>query len=202
MAAEFLVVEKASGTDLDVGSKAAASIADVLDISSGLSARQERFCREYLIDGCGKRAYIRAGYAPKSAEVCASQLLRKPKVSARIEELRAEQARRLEFDADRVLLELLPLCTSNIADLIGDDGRLVQDLSHLPRDVTAAIESYCITRKPNGTVTVSVRFWNKTAALALAGRHVNVRAFDRRPRTATSGPIVIEVVSSAMTSDR
>ena len=168
-----------------------------LQASSRLSVRQERFCREYVIDGCGKRAYIRAGFAPKSAEVCASQLLRKPKVSARIAELQAEQARRLEFTADHVLRELIPLCMSNVADLIGDDGRLVEDLSGLPRGVTAAIESFRITRKPDGTVTVAVKLCNKIAALALAGKHVNVQAFNRRSTGRNSAPIVFDVVPSA-----
>ena len=194
MAAKITVVEKASGAVADTEFTTTDDAGDVFQISSGLSARQERFCREYLIDGCGKRAYIRAGYAPGAAEVCASQLLRKPKVAARIAELQAEQARRLEFDADRLLLELVPICRSDIADLIGEDGRFVEDLSKLPSEVTAAIQSYRVVRKPNGYESVTIKFWNKLSALDLAGKHRNIQAFSVRKPCRGSGPIAIEVI--------
>ena len=196
MTIKVLVVERAGDEVSDSEYVEFADPADVVQISSGLSARQERYCREYLIDGCGKRAYIRAGYAPGSAEVCASQLLRKPKVAARLAELQAEQARRLAFSADRVLVELIPLCMSNIGDLIGEDGRFVEDLSKLPSEVTAAIQSYRVVRKPNGYESVTIKFWNKISALALAGKHRNVQAFTKPVNDADRDPIVIRAVRS------
>lgn len=45
-----------------------------------LTPKQKRFVLEYLKDSNGKQSAIRAGYAPKSAEVQASELLRLPKV--------------------------------------------------------------------------------------------------------------------------
>ena len=40
----------------------------------GLTAKQERFCREYVIDHNGAAAGRRAGYAHKNADVIAGQL--------------------------------------------------------------------------------------------------------------------------------
>jgi phage terminase small subunit len=41
-----------------------------------LTPKQARFVEEYIVDLNGKRAAIRAGYSPKTAEVQASRLLR------------------------------------------------------------------------------------------------------------------------------
>ena len=54
--------------------------------SKTLSHRHARFVAEYLKDLNGTQAYIRAGYAPHSAQVSASKLLRHPQVQAVIDE--------------------------------------------------------------------------------------------------------------------
>lgn len=57
-----------------------------------LSAQQKRFAELFAGGMPAGRAYEKAGYASKGdvADVCASQLLRRPKVAAFLEELRAE----------------------------------------------------------------------------------------------------------------
>lgn len=52
-----------------------------------LSAKQERFCEEYIIDYNGTKAAIRAGYSENSAAAQASRLLKNENVSARVREL-------------------------------------------------------------------------------------------------------------------
>lgn len=56
--------------------------------------RHEKFCLEYFATGNATRAYIAAGYAEKTANVCSSQLLATPKIQARIAELQAKQERK------------------------------------------------------------------------------------------------------------
>lgn len=68
-----------------------------------MNARQERFCLEYLVDCNGKQAAIRAGYAPLNAEVTASQLLRKPKVSEYLKAKSQTIADKLGVSAEYVL---------------------------------------------------------------------------------------------------
>ena len=46
----------------------------------GLNDRQHGFVREYLVDGNATKAAIRAGYAPRSAQMQSSKLLSKPMV--------------------------------------------------------------------------------------------------------------------------
>ena len=45
-----------------------------------LTEKQRAFCREYLKDFNASAAYRRAGYSPKTANVCSCQLLAKPNV--------------------------------------------------------------------------------------------------------------------------
>jgi len=59
----------------------------------GLSPKRRKFCEEYVADFNGKQAAIRAGYAPKGAEVHASKMLRFAKVQAYISELKAKIAK-------------------------------------------------------------------------------------------------------------
>lgn len=70
-----------------------------------MTARQEAFVQEYLIDLNATQAAIRAGYSPKGAEVLASNLLRNAKVADAIKEAQVKRAERTEITADRVLRE-------------------------------------------------------------------------------------------------
>lgn len=71
-----------------------------------LTAKQERFCREYLIDLNATQAAIRAGYSKKTAEATASRLLRNVNISSRVRELKDKRADELELDAYWVLKRL------------------------------------------------------------------------------------------------
>jgi len=67
-----------------------------------LTARQDKFSVEYLVDLNGTQAAIRAGYSPKTAEVTASRLLRNVKVQNRIQELRAKEFKKTIATAEEV----------------------------------------------------------------------------------------------------
>lgn len=72
-------------------------------IVEGMTAKQQRFCDEYLIDLDGTKAAIRAGYSPKTASAIASENLRKPKVREYIDVRMAEKEKQLIADQDEVL---------------------------------------------------------------------------------------------------
>lgn len=71
-----------------------------------LNAKQEMFCKEYLIDLNGTQAAIRAGYSEKTATATASRLLTNVNVLARVKELKEKRAEGLELDAYWVLKRL------------------------------------------------------------------------------------------------
>lgn len=74
-----------------------------------LTAKEQRFVREYRVDGDGANAARRAGYASKSAKVTACKLLKKPEVAALIANQEQEKANQRIADAAerRELLTLI-----------------------------------------------------------------------------------------------
>lgn len=58
-----------------------------------ISAKQELFVDEYLIDLNATQAAIRAGYSPKTAEQQGSRLLSNVKVKGRVAEKMAERSK-------------------------------------------------------------------------------------------------------------
>lgn len=68
-----------------------------------MTARQQRFCDEYLIDLNATQAAIRAGYAKKYANTNASKLLQNTTIKEYIEKRMAEKEKELIADQDEVL---------------------------------------------------------------------------------------------------
>lgn len=74
-----------------------------------LTAKQQRFVDEYMVDMNGTQAYKRAGYQAKTdkvASVSAVRLLANDRIQDAIQERRKAQAERTEITADYVLKSL------------------------------------------------------------------------------------------------
>ena len=68
-----------------------------------LTAKQQRFCDEYLIDLNATQAAIRAGYSKKTAYAIGNENLNKPELKKYIEERMAKKEKKLIADQDEVL---------------------------------------------------------------------------------------------------
>jgi phage terminase small subunit len=68
-----------------------------------LTAKQQRFCDEYLIDLNATQAAIRAGYSKKTAKAIGSENLTKPDIKEYIEERMEQKEKNLIADQDEVL---------------------------------------------------------------------------------------------------
>lgn len=68
-----------------------------------LTAKQQRFCDEYLIDLNATQAAIRAGYSAKTARVIGQENLLKPAIKEYIEKRMAEKEAALVADQAEVL---------------------------------------------------------------------------------------------------
>lgn len=78
-----------------------------------LTAKQQRFCDEYLIDLNATQAAIRAGYSEKTAYSIGNENLKKPEISAYIEKRMAEKEAELIADSDEVMKYLTSVLRGN-----------------------------------------------------------------------------------------
>jgi phage terminase small subunit len=68
-----------------------------------LSAKQEQFCREYLVDLNATQAAIRAGYSPKTARSQGQRLLTNVDVQEFVQAAKTERADKVSVTAADVL---------------------------------------------------------------------------------------------------
>lgn len=100
-----------------------------------LSPKQAAFVKEYLIDGVGTRAAIRAGYSVHSAGQTAWGLLNDPDVKAHLDFHRAQVSVRYEITRDRLFRELSTIAFANMDDYLeeNDEGDATFDYSKTSR---------------------------------------------------------------------
>lgn len=95
-----------------------------------LTAKQKRFCEEYIVDLNATQAAIRSGYSEKTAKSIGQENLTKPDVSEYIEHLMGKRSERTEITADMVLKEYAKIGFSNIADYLKVEERTVMSEEH------------------------------------------------------------------------
>jgi phage terminase small subunit len=164
-----------------------------------LTAKQQKFCEEYLIDLNATQAYLRAGYKAKdenTAYAAASRLLRNVKVKAVIDKLMAAREERTETKQDDVLKELSTIAFSKITDFLSIkemevivgyekdvDGDYdytkpikqkmkvvdVMETSKMDKRKLAAISE--IRQTKDG---ISIKLHDKVKTLELLGKHLNM----------------------------
>lgn len=165
-----------------------------------LSPLQRLFALEYIVDLNGTRAAIRAGYSQKTAAQQAHQLLQNPLVLAEIDAQKAARLKRIEMDADALLLRLFEEADADLADLFDPDGNLlpVKDWPAIWRKgLVAGIETEEILGaseedgkpKPVLGFTRKIKLADRMKRLEAIGRHVNVQAWKDRKEVAADEPL-------------
>lgn len=154
--------------------------------TSGLNDKQERFCREYVVDFNGTQAAIRAGYSKKTANEQAARLLANVSVQSFIQSLQTKQNTKLEISAERVVEEYAKLGFSNIADLM-NEGMTFEDIKKLDPKISAAIESVSVTetfdKQGNRTINTKIKMHSKPAALDALGKHTGIYKEDNKQKS-------------------
>lgn len=154
--------------------------------SGKLTDQQRKFIDTYIADPDmnATRCYLAIYPNTKKEEtaaVCASQLLRKPKVKEYLDKKRAALAKKFNISQERVLEEYAKLAFYNVQDMFDDEGRL-ENISTLDRDVAAAITGIDVqdVYEYNGDEKVyigyvkKIKLSDKKGALDSVARHLGM----------------------------
>lgn len=107
---------------------------------SALTAKQERFCNEYMVDLNATQAAIRSGYSEDTAKSIGCENLTKLNIQKRISELQAEISQRNKITIDECVGLLASMARFDIADLYDEDGQL-KTIHDIDKETRLAIES-------------------------------------------------------------
>jgi phage terminase small subunit len=151
-----------------------------------LTAKQERFVQEYLIDLNATQAATRAGYSAKTANEQGCRLLTNVSVRSAIEDAQKRRSERTEITQDRVLLELSRIAFFDLRKLYREDGSL-KAMSELDDDAAAVLAGVDVV-ETRGNAAIGgedgirhipeyvkkVKIPDKVGALGLAMRHLGM----------------------------
>lgn len=166
-----------------------------------LTAKQQRFVEEYLVDLNATQAAIRAGYSEKTAKQQGARLLTNVDVAAAVSASKAERSAQTGIDARWVLERLGLEVEADMADLYDENGNLrpVKDWPLIWRTgLVAGVE----TVREGGEESVSyvdkIKISDRIKRIELIGKHVDVQAFKDRIEQSGSLEIVIAPEDAAL----
>jgi phage terminase small subunit len=146
--------------------------------------RLERFCREYVATGNGALSARRAGYSRHSAGVIANEVLKRPYVIERVQQLQLARLEKIAdacddgvMSAEEVLRRLSVLAGADRRELVDEDGD-VKSLHEMDEDTAMVIEQYEQTERFAEDGTRETKRKVKTAsqlqALRVLGEYHNL----------------------------
>ena len=149
---------------------------------AALTAKQERFCQEYLTDFNATQAARRAGYSEKTVKQAGTENLAKPAIQARIRELQQPHKEKLDISAERVLEELSLIAFARPKTYMSwnNSSLTLIDSENLTETETAAIASVSYKETSTqfgGTTQVELKFHDKVKALStILDRYLDIDA--------------------------
>ncbi|MBU9359776.1 terminase small subunit [Burkholderia multivorans] len=146
-----------------------------------LTAKQQCFVNEYLIDLNATAAARRAGYSVKTADRIGPELLGKTWVAAAIEAGKAERAERMKIDAAYVVQRLVEIDQMDVLDILTDDMAL-KPVSEWPKAWRQYLSGFDLAEMFEGTgdaremvgIMKKIKWPDKVKNLELLGRHFGI----------------------------
>ena len=137
-------------------------------IVAALTAKQQRFCDEYLIDLNATQAAIRAGYSKKTARVIGQENLTKPAIRDYIEKRMAEKEKALIADQDEVMKYLTSVMRRELTEHVV--VTLVEEQSSYEPDGEGKMRKQTIKSEKPEIVEIPARLADANKAAELLGK--------------------------------
>ena len=133
-----------------------------------MTAKQQRFCDEYLIDLNATQAAIRAGYSEKTAAVIATENLRKPNIRDYIEKRMAEKEEALIAKQDEVMKYLTAVMRRELSEHVV--VTVSEEKSYYEPDSNGTMRKRTEKRETPEIVEIPARLADANKAAELLGK--------------------------------
>ncbi|HEP6278708.1 TPA: terminase small subunit [Burkholderia vietnamiensis] len=145
---------------------------------SKLTAKQQRFVDEYLVDLNASAAARRAGYSEKTAGQIGERLLKKVEVQHALAASMKARAARTEINADHVLKRMAEIDAMDLLDIMNDDMSL-KPVSEWPKVWRQYLSGFYLAEMFEGNgdaremvgILKKIKWPDKLKNLEMLGRH-------------------------------
>jgi len=141
-----------------------------------LTAKQKRFCEEYMKDLNAKQSAIRSGYSKESAYSIGSENLTKPDIQNYLAELQKIRSEKCEVTSNEVLRKIKDIAYSDITQTM---LLTIDEFQDLPESVRLCISkfkknvrSYEAGEETITETTIELWFWDKMKAFDMMNKHI------------------------------
>lgn len=181
------------------------------NIDKKLTAKEEKFCYEYVLYLNATKAAVNAGYSERTARQSASRLLSNVNIQNRISEMQADLAKTSEISALRVIKEHEKIAFSSIAHLHNtwiervDFEKLSEEQKTCIKNITSRIQTKDIgtTEKPEiiNIEFIKIELYDKQKSLDSINKMLGYEAAVKTEVTGKDGKDLIPDFDISKLSD-
>lgn len=154
-----------------------------------LTAKEEKFCQEYVKYLNKTKAAVSAGYSKKSAKEIGYENCTKPHIQNRIAEIQKELQEHTGVTAHKIIMELAALGFYSIRDFVQENNS-IKDISKIAKNKLKPVTGIKVTERcftnEEGTVIkqtqTELKLSDKRASLVDLGRHLGIFDEDNKQK--------------------
>lgn len=144
-----------------------------------LTAKQEAFCREYVLCNNAAKAAINAKYSKKTARTIGQNNLTKVDIQARIKELQTPVLKKFKVTQERLIQELAMIAFSDNKNMYDEDKKLLS-IPEMPEEIRRTISGFDqgvigVSKVKQSDKLKAIELLGKTNAISMFSETVNIK---------------------------